>query len=31
MSYVLAAYGITAVVLVGYLVLLHRERSRLDR
>ena len=31
MSYVIAAYGITAVALVGYLVLLHRERARLDR
>ena len=29
MSYVVAAYGITALVLVGYVVLLHRERARL--
>ena len=31
MSYVIAAYGITAVVLVGYVVMLHRERGRLHR
>jgi heme exporter protein CcmD len=30
-SYVVAAYGITALVLVGYLAMLHRERARLDR
>jgi len=29
-SYAIAAYGITAVVLIGYLVQLHRERARLD-
>lgn len=29
MSYVIAAYGITALVLVGYVVLLHREQARL--
>ena len=29
MSYVVAAYGITALVLVGYVALLLRERSRL--
>lgn len=29
MSYVVAAYGITALVLAGYLWLLHRERTRL--
>ena len=31
MSYVVASYGITALVLVGYVVLLLRERARLDR
>lgn len=31
MSYVIAAYGITALVLGGYLVLLHRERARLSQ
>lgn len=30
MSYVIAAYGITAAALVGYLLMLQRERSRLD-
>jgi len=30
-SYAIAAYGITAVTLIGYLVLLHRERARLER
>jgi CcmD family protein len=29
-SYVIAAYGITAVALVGYVWMLQRERSRLD-
>lgn len=29
MSYVVAAYGITVLTLVGYLVMLHRERARL--
>lgn len=29
MSYVIAAYGITAFVLVGYVWMLHRERARL--
>lgn len=29
MSYVIAAYGITVVTLVGYVVMLLRERSRL--
>jgi cytochrome oxidase assembly protein ShyY1 len=29
-SYAIAAYGITAVALIGYLVMLHRERARLD-
>ena len=31
MSYVIAAYGITGLVLVGYVVLMHRERRRLER
>ncbi|MGH0032906.1 MAG: heme exporter protein CcmD [Myxococcota bacterium] len=31
MSYVVAAYGITALVLVGYVVMLHREKARLRR
>ena len=30
-SYVIAAYGITGLVLGGYLLLLHRERTRLER
>ena len=30
MSYVIAAYGITAVALIGYVLMLQRERSRLD-
>ena len=30
MSYVIAAYGITAVALIGYVVMLLIERSRLD-
>jgi hypothetical protein len=29
-SYAIAAYGITALALVGYVVMLHRERARLD-
>jgi CcmD family protein len=29
-SYVIAAYGITAVALIGYVLMLQRERSRLD-
>ena len=31
MSYVFAAYGITALVLGGYVLLLRRERDRLER
>lgn len=31
MSYLIAAYGISAVVLVVYVGLLHRERERLER
>jgi len=31
MSYVIAAYGVTALALGLYLVSLHRERSRLER
>jgi heme exporter protein CcmD len=31
MSYVVAAYGITALVLAAYLAMLLRERARLDR
>ena len=31
MSYVIAAYGITALVLAGYVWSLHRERIRLER
>jgi hypothetical protein len=30
-SYLIAAYGISAVVLVVYVGLLHRERERLER
>ena len=30
MSYLIAAYGVTAAVLVIYLVMLLRERARLD-
>jgi CcmD family protein len=30
-SYVLAAYGITALVIGGYVFLLRRERDRLER
>jgi cytochrome oxidase assembly protein ShyY1 len=30
-SYAIAAYGITAAILIGYLVMLHRERARLER
>jgi heme exporter protein CcmD len=30
-SYVLAAYGVTALTLLGYALLLHRERRRLAR
>jgi hypothetical protein len=30
MSYLIAAYGITALVLVVYVGLLHRERDRLE-
>ena len=29
MSYVIAAYGITVLVLVGYVLMLHREHARL--
>jgi heme exporter protein CcmD len=31
MSYVIAAYGLTAVTLLVYLGMLHRERQRLSR
>lgn len=31
MSYAVAAYGITALALVGYAIALHRERARLAR
>lgn len=29
MSYLIAAYGVTVLVLGGYVVMLHRERARL--
>lgn len=31
MSYVVAAYGVTALVVAGYVLMLQRERARLRR